>query len=142
VFGLNGRPKPFRDFDFDAKDRPMPQFLMILHDTPGQFTHLSPTEIQAVLEKYGAWTGKLAAAGKLVTGRKLKDEGGKWVTKGAKGVSVVDGPYAETKEAVGGFFILKSETYDDVLKLIADCPHLEFGRIEVREIDFMGRPEE
>lgn len=119
----------------------MPQFMLILHDNPGTFSKLSPTEIQAIIEKYNAWTGKLAASGKLVNGRKLKDEGGKWLTKGADGLSVVDGPYVETKEIVGGFFVVKAETYDEAIKLVADCPHLQFGRIELREIDFMGRPE-
>jgi hypothetical protein len=120
----------------------MAQFMLILHETPHSRDGLSPTEIQALIEKYGAWTGKLAAAGKLVGGQKLKEEGGKAVTRAGDRLSIVDGPYAETKEVVGGYFIVKADNYDEAVKLASDSPHLPFGRVEIREVDFMGRPEQ
>ena len=55
----------------------MPQFMLILHEKPGQFAKLSPEEIQKIIQKYGEWNQKLAAAGTLVSGHKLTDEGGK-----------------------------------------------------------------
>lgn len=119
----------------------MPQFMLILHETPGSFATLSPTEIQATLEKYNAWTGKIAAAGKLAGGHKLTEEGGKALTRSGDRLSVVDGPYSETKELVGGYFVLKAADYDEAVRLASDCPHLAFGRVEVRQVDFMGRPE-
>ena len=48
----------------------MPQFMLLLDHVPGQMPSLSPAEIQAIIERYGAWSGKLAAAGKLVSGGK------------------------------------------------------------------------
>ena len=56
-------------------------------------------------------------------------------------VSRVDGPYAEAKEVVGGIFVVRAANYDEAIRLASDCPHLAFGRIDVRQIDFMGRPE-
>ena len=120
----------------------MPQFMLLLTGEPGAMDGLSPTEIQAIVEKYGAWTGKMAAAGKLVHGRKLMDEGGKIVTRKGNKLTVVDGPYSETKEVVGGFFVLKADTYEEAAELASDCPHLEFGPIGLRQIDFMGHPED
>ena len=52
---------------------------------------------------------------------------------------VSDGPFAEAKEVIGGYFIIESANYDEAVKLSSDCPHLELGgRIELREIEVLG----
>jgi hypothetical protein len=119
----------------------MAQFMLILHEIPGSYAKLSPTEIQGILEKYGDWTAKLAQTGKLVGGQKLMDEGGKLMTKSGDRLTVVDGPYSETKEVVGGYFVIKAAEYEEAVQIASDLPHLPFGRVEVRQVDFMGRPE-
>ena len=48
---------------------------------------------------------------------------------------VTDGPYAEAREVIGGLFIVEANTYDEVVELSKDCPHLDFGTIEIREVD-------
>lgn len=124
------------------RDPQMPQFMLVLTGAPHVLDTMSPTEIQGVIEKYNTWRERLTAEGKLVSGRKLMDEGGKHLTKKGDKLTVVDGPYSETKEIVGGYFVLKAADYADAVKLASDCPHLAFGTVQVREIDFMGRPEE
>jgi hypothetical protein len=119
----------------------MAQFMLVLLDKPGQFASLSPEQIQKIIEKYGAWNQKLTASGALVIGRKLTDEGGKRLNNAAGKITVVDGPYAEAKEVVGGFFIIRAKDYDEAAEIAKGCPHLDFGRIELRQIDFMGQPE-
>ncbi|HEX9648855.1 MAG TPA: YciI family protein [Alphaproteobacteria bacterium] len=116
----------------------MPQFMLLLHNAPRDTSKASPADMQAVVNEYSAWSQKLAAAGKLKGGQKLADEGGRMITaKGGK-ISVTDGPYTETKEVVGGFFMIEAKSYDDAVKLSSDCPHLKFGgRIELRQIDVM-----
>jgi hypothetical protein len=47
---------------------------------------------------------------------------------------VTDGPYAEGREVIGGLFIVDAKSYDEVVALCRDCPHLDFGAIEIREI--------
>ena len=55
-------------------------------------------------------------------------------------VRVTDGPYSETKEVLGGYYIVAAESYDRAVDLARDCPHFEYGgTIEVREIDTMGQ---
>ena len=120
----------------------MPQFLLILYENPGSFAKMSPEEIQAIIQQYGAWTQKVGAAGKLVGGRKLMDEGGKRMARAGGKLTVTDGPYAETKEVVGGIFTVRANDYREAVEIASDCPHLQFGRMEVRQIDFMGRPED
>lgn len=116
----------------------MSQFMLILFEKPGDFAKMSPEEIQKVIEKYSAWSAKLAMAGKLAGGHKLKEEGGKQLAQGRDKLSVVDGPYAETKEVIGGIFLLNAENYDEAVRLSSDCPHLAYGRIEIRQIDPMA----
>lgn len=116
----------------------MPNFMLILHDDPRGFSEITPAQMQAVIAEYQAWSGKLAAAGRLVGGEKLKDEGGKQMTLAGGKPRVVDGPYAEAKEVVGGYFTIAAENYDHAVELSLDCPHLKYGaRIDVREVEPM-----
>jgi hypothetical protein len=118
----------------------MPRFLLIARDG-GRWTRISenasPTEIQAVLGKYRAWMDRVAGQGKLKGGEKLRDGQGRVLTGQDKALKVTDGPYVESKEVVGGFWLIEADTYDDVVKLAAESPHLQFGTLEVREIEEM-----
>jgi hypothetical protein len=49
-------------------------------------------------------------------------------------LSVTDGPFTESKEMIGGFFIIDADSYDDAVKKASDCPHLDYGAIEIRQI--------
>jgi hypothetical protein len=48
---------------------------------------------------------------------------------------ITDGPYTEAREIIGGFFAFAADTYEQAVELAADCPHLEFGTIEIREVE-------
>lgn len=116
----------------------MPQFMLALYDPPeamGRFQRLSPEEIQKVIEKYRAWTTKVRENGRYVASQKLKDEGGRVLRKREGQFRVMDGPFSETKEVLGGFYVIEAASYDDAIAQIRDHPHLEFGTIELREVD-------
>ncbi len=117
----------------------MSQFMLILYDTPemgAKFQSFSPEEMQAALGKYFAWAESLKSQGVHKGGQKLKDEPGKVMRPGSGKPDVVDGPYLETKELVGGYFLSEAPDYDQAVTICSDCPHLEFGgKIEVREVD-------
>jgi len=114
----------------------MPNYLLLLHEEPVDYSQFSPEQIQAVIGEYVAWSQKLEAEGKYAGGQKLKDEGGRQL-KGFNGdFRVTDGPYAEAKEVIGGFFSVTAATYDEAVEISKTCPHLKFGgRIELREIE-------
>jgi hypothetical protein len=116
----------------------MAKFMLILHETPGGFSRVSPSEIQHVIEKYQTWFNKIRASGKLVNSDKLREEGGKILTLRQGKFGAVDGPYSEAKEVVGGYAIIRAENYDEAIELVRDCPHLAFGRLELRQTDPMG----
>ena len=119
----------------------MPQYVLVARDA-GSWSELagdiSPEEIQAILSRYSAWNEKLAAAGKLVGGQKLKDGEGRVVQGKGSAMKVMDGPHAESKEVIGGFWIVEAANYEEAVRLASDNPHLDFGSLEVREIEEMA----
>ena len=113
----------------------MAEFMLLLHESPSDFAGLSPEEIQRVIGEYSAWRLKLEKDGRLMGSNKLKDEGGRHLSRKGDEVQVVDGPYAEAKEIVGGYFMVKAADYEEAVTLSKTCPHLRYGgRIELREI--------
>ena len=120
----------------------MPKFMLILRaDVQTDYSKFTPADFEKILGEYEAWGSKLAAQGRLELGHKLTDQGGKVLTPKAGKVTVKDGPYVETKEVVGGIYLLKADSYDHAVKLCEGHPNFRFGSIEVRELDFMGQPE-
>lgn len=120
----------------------MPHFMLVLRDDPSVFQSYGPADIQQLLQKYEAWAGMVGAQGRLVGGNKLQDEGGRTMRVRGGRVVTKDGPYAETKEIVSGFFIVKADDYDHAVRLCADHPVFSHqGVLEIRAVDFMGQPE-
>lgn len=116
----------------------MARFMITVRDTPGQGDDLSPEEIQGIIQRYHAWGMALAAEGRLVLGEKLRDDAGRVVRGGPDGeMSVTDGPFAEGKEVVGGFWIIEADDLDHALEAVSTHPHLGNGSVEVREIQVL-----
>lgn len=114
----------------------MSQFILLLHESPQDFAGVSPEQIQAVIGEYSAWREQLQAQSRLTGANKLTDDGGRWLTADNGATRVIDGPYSEAKEVVGGYFIIEAVDYDEAVEICGDCPHLRYGgRIELREID-------
>ena len=118
----------------------MPEYMLLLHDSGTMPPDMSPADIQAVIERYSAWRNKVAQSGRKIVGHKLVDGQGR-VMKGAGSPKVIDGPYAEAREVIGGLFILEADNYDEAVALTRDCPHLDFGTIEIRQIEFTRTPQ-
>jgi len=93
---------------------------------------LSPEELQKVTDNWMAWFRRLTEQGKAVAGNPLEREG-KIVS--GKDRIVSDGPFAESKEAIGGYFLLDVATMDEALAIARECPGLPYGiRVEVRPV--------
>ena len=115
----------------------MPQYMLLLHDK-GTFPDLSPEEIQGVIRRYMDWRARIASNGRSISGHKLKDREGR-LLRGKVGAPVVtDGPYAEATEVIGGLFLIEARDYNEAQRVASDCPHLDFGTIEIREIQQLG----
>lgn len=114
----------------------MPNYMLLLHETPTDYSQFSAEQIQAVIGEYVAWRKKIEAEGKFVAGEKLKDEGGKHLSGHNGSLRITDGPYTEAKEVIGGYFSISAANYDDAVETARGCPHLKYGgRIELREVE-------
>ena len=94
---------------------------------------LSPEEIQEVVKQMYTWLDRLTAEGKAKAGKPLFPEGK--VVSQKKGRSVSDGPFAESKEAIGGFFLLEVASLDEAAEIAKEFPSLNYGAtVEVRPV--------
>jgi hypothetical protein len=94
---------------------------------------LSPEEMQRISDQWMAWFERLKNDGRCAAGNPLEPEGK--LVSGKGGRVVADGPFAESKEAIGGYFILKVDSLDEAVAIAQQCPGLPFGaKIEVRPV--------
>jgi len=94
---------------------------------------LSSEQIQKVVSDWAAWFERLTQEGKCKGGHPLQNEGK--LVSGKKGRSVADGPFAESKEAIGGYFYLHVANESEAIKIAQQCPGLEYGAVvEVRPV--------
>ena len=94
---------------------------------------LSPTEYGQVIQKYLNWIEGLRKSGNYEAGEPLEEDGK--VLSGKSGGFVTDGPFAESKEAVGGYFIIKATDLNEAAEIAKGCPIFENGGTsEVRPI--------
>lgn len=110
----------------------MPKFVLLLRDERKFPGDMSPEELQKVLERYGSWIRGIGGAGQKLTwgsGKVLKRANGR--------LAVTDGPFAESREVVGGFLVVEAPDYAAVVEQCQKSPHLDFGSIEIRQIDVM-----
>jgi hypothetical protein len=112
----------------------MPKFVLLLRDSGRFDPNMSAAEMQAIVERYVAWRAKVQKNGSSIMGHKLHDQQGRVLDGSGGGLKVTDGPYAEAREVMGGLFVIEAASYDEVVELSKDCPHLEFGSIEIREV--------
>ncbi len=110
-----------------------PFLLLFRNSGPETHAHLSPAERQQLVTHWNAWYDGLAAAGKATEGQPLDLE--TRLVSGAGGSRVVDGPFAEGKEAVGGYVKLHVASLDEATAIAQSHPGLAYGLIiEVRSM--------
>jgi hypothetical protein len=94
---------------------------------------LSPEQLQKVVADWAAWFERLTREGKALSGHPLQNEGK--IVSGKKSRTVADGPFAESKEAIGGYFYLKVDGMEEALEIAKQCPGLDYGlEVEVRPV--------
>ena len=110
----------------------MKDFMMIFMGADYQSLGMSPEEMQAQMGKWFAWDGKMREQGIVAHGNALKSHG-KHIT--GQDAVVVDGPFVEGKELIGGYYVIKAENLEAAVEVAKDYPDFEFGgTVEVREV--------
>ena len=113
----------------------MPKFLLIVGGADLDKRSGNPAFRPQMLERYTAWMRDLQTRGQIVDSHKLYDQTGRRLT--IRGGEVMDGPFIEAKDAVGGIFIVEAATLDEATEIARGCPGLELqhGYVEVRLIE-------
>lgn len=110
----------------------MKQFLLLLHENNEKLRELSEQEMQALADAHMKWATKLAKTGHLISGDGLHEKG---VLITGKDCVIKDGPYLESKEIIGGYYLLQSENLETIIDLAKECPtHYYGGKTEIRPI--------
>ena len=112
----------------------MPQYLLsVWHDEPSGDLDFSSPEAQRAVAQVGAFNTSLEQAGAWVFGTGLRPASSATVVRAAGGdISMTDGPYAETKEQMGGFWIIEAADLDAALDWAAKAAAACEGPVEVR----------
>jgi len=94
---------------------------------------LSPEQMQQVADTWMAWFNRLKEEGKCIAGNPLEPAGK--IVSGKNGRVLSDGPFAESKETIGGYFLLRVGSLDEAVAIAQQCPGLPYGiRVEVRPV--------
>ena len=106
---------------------------MLLFRSDEWYEELSCAEIQKVVSQNNAWIEGLTAQGKAKPGHALQRQGA--TVSGKNGRVVSDGPFAESKEVIGGFLLLNVATLEEAVAIAKSSPSLAYGTsIEVRPV--------
>jgi hypothetical protein len=106
---------------------------MLLYRSGEWYNKLSHAELQKLINQNKAWFDKLTAQGKAKPGRALERKGA--IVSGVNGRIVTDGPFAESKEAIGGYLVLDVQTIEEAIAIAQSSPGLAYGgSIEVRPL--------
>jgi hypothetical protein len=111
------------------------EYVALIYTDEKQFETLPPAEQQAIFAEYGAVTEGFRTAGVYVDGRPLQgvDEATSVRLRDGKTV-ITDGPFAETKEHLGGFYLFECPNLDEALRYAAKIPGARYGTVEVRPV--------
>jgi hypothetical protein len=106
---------------------------LLLYRSDEWYKALSHEELQKIITQNKAWIEKLTAQGKAKPGHALGREGA--TVSGKNGRFISDGPFAESKEAIGGYLLLNVETIQEAIAIAQSSPNLAYGgSIEVRPV--------
>jgi len=113
------------------------KFMALIYGDQRMWDGFTPAEKEAAYEQYRAFTNGARAAGVLVDGDELASTRDATTVRIRGGETLVtDGPYAEVKEALGGYFVLECDSLDDAVDYAARIPGAGHGAVEVRPVYF------
>jgi hypothetical protein len=117
------------------------QYLLLIHGDEKGWWSLSEEDQAALMQEYGVFTAAIHSSGAYVGGNQLQPTSSAAIVRVRDGEQVVtDGPFAETKEQLGGYYLIDVESLDEALEWAAKIPSARDGSIEVRPL--MAVPDE
>jgi hypothetical protein len=111
------------------------QYMLLIYGAEGSWEGLTDDEQKAVYEEYFALSNDLREQGKMVSANELQPTSTATTVTVRDGDPIVtDGPFAETKEALGGYYLIEADSLDEALEWAARIPSARSGKVEVRPV--------
>ncbi len=116
------------------------RYMLLIYDDEARWQSLSDEERGAIMEQYFAYTGELQERGAYVDGSALQPTATATTVRVDGGETMTtDGPFAETKEQLGGFYLIEARDLNEALQVAAKIPSARIGSIEVRPVVDFGQ---
>jgi hypothetical protein len=111
------------------------QYMLLIHSSETAQQAMTEQDVGRMLAAYGAYTEALSKDGVLVSANRLRPVSSATTVRVADGrTQVLDGPYAEAKEQLGGYYLIEAPDLDAAIAWAARCPGASHGTIEVRPV--------
>jgi hypothetical protein len=111
------------------------QYMCLIYDAENTWDNLPEDERNAVFTEYGTFTESIKSSGNYVAGDALQPTSTATTVRIRDGKTLVtDGPFAETKEQLGGYYLVEAKDVDEALKIAERIPSARYGSIEVRPV--------
>ena len=122
------------------------KYVGLAYFTPEKFAAMAPDDVKALVSQCPALDEKMRATGKMLVSASLGDLEG-WRTLRSRGgkTQITDGPYTESKEVVGGLFLIEADSLDEALRIASMHPAAQLGEagewaVELIPLDFYWTP--
>ena len=117
------------------------KYLCLIYDEEKKIAGMSKSETDAFMGEYFSFTGDIQKSGHMIAGEALQPVESATTVRVRNGkVSTTDGPFAETKEQLGGYYLIEARDLNDAVQVAARIPSAKIGAIEVRPVMVHEQP--
>ena len=111
------------------------EYILLIYGSETEATKIPPAESQAMFQGYMEFTKWVQSSGKMKGGAPLEKITSATTVRVRNGkTTTTDGPFAETKEQLGGFYLVEAKDLDEAIAIAAKIPGAKYGSIEVRPV--------
>ena len=111
------------------------QYLLLIYDTEKDFETKSKAELDQFMGEYHAFTAEVQASGRMLGANRLQSVANATTVRIRAGkTQITDGPFAETREQLGGYYLIEAKDLDEATKIALKIPSARLGSIEIRPI--------
>ena len=117
------------------------KYMLLIYDEEKKFDTMAQADLQKMMEEYGKFSQKVVESGKHQSSGRLQPSTNATTVRLRDGKRLVtDGPFAETREQLGGYYLVEAKNLDEAIDLAAQIPSARAGSIEVRPLFEIARP--
>jgi hypothetical protein len=111
------------------------KYLCLIYETEQNWAHYTKNQGDAMMAEYGTFTEDIQKSGHMIGGEALQPTNTATTVRVRNGkVSTTDGPFAETKEQLGGYYLIEGKDLNDAIQVAARIPGAKTGAVEVRPV--------